>query len=166
MKLFNNVLSHAVLQECHREREEFSQQAVWGCSNLRWESGIKIGVTGLCTTARASEQLSRRIIDCIQHIVPPCDEIMIQHYIWHPHSGISSHSDANHRWGATIYLNETWDMDYGGLFVWQENFTKKLNVVCPEYNTMVLNTQSEPHLVTTISPLSPENRVTIQIWGD
>ena len=164
MQIIKNVLSHSVLHECRIEREELSQRKVWGPSDLFWNNDIRGGVTGSCSIALVSESLCKKIIESIQYIVPECNSMLLQHYVWHKYSSIGTHCDGLYKWGATIYLNENWDMDNGGIFVWRDQ-NKDLHALCPEYNTMVLNTLGEDHLVTMVHPTAPENRVTIQIWG-
>ena len=164
MQIIKNVLSNSVLHECKLERENLSKEKVWGPSDLFWNDDIRVGVTGSCSITLVSEALCKKIIESIQYVVPACDAIHLQHYIWHKYSSISKHCDGIYKWGATIYLNENWDMNHGGIFIWKD-CNKELHALCPEYNTMVLNTEAEDHLVTMITPTAPENRVTIQIWG-
>jgi hypothetical protein len=52
------------------------------------------------------------------------------------------------------------------LFVWKDKQIKeKWNAICPQFNYMVINDDATEHLVTIVSPLAPENRITIQIRG-
>lgn len=89
----------------------------------------------------------------------------IHYYTWPPGSSISVHSDHIYQFGATVYLNTHWSADQGGLFVWQEYPEDQIwQALVPEYNVMVINLGQQNHLVTPISQLSPEDRVTLQVF--
>jgi len=95
--------------------------------------------------------------------LPHAERLVFQYYVWKQNAAISLHKDSAYKFGATIYLNENWDIDCGGLFLWQHG--SELKGFCPEYNSMVLNNSGEAHLVTPVNPLSPVHRYTIQVWG-
>ena len=42
-------------------------------------------------------------------------------YYWKKGSLINFHSDFTYEASATLYLNEEWDKDWGGMFIWDEN---------------------------------------------
>ena len=55
-------------------------------------------------------------------------------------------------------------MNFGGLFVWKDDNSDIMKAIAPQKNMMILNDEKQHHLVTSISPLSQEFRITIQIW--
>ena len=73
------------------------------------------------------------------------------------------HNDFAYRFGATIYLNNEWHINQGGLFVYKQNNEHKVYV--PEFNSMVLNDDKSWHLVTPVSVYAGKFRTTLQIWG-
>lgn len=165
MKLFHNILSSEILVNCAKELDSLIREPVWRVSDQFWQPQIQVGVVGLCTSTLVGEELKSQIYESIKDILPEHDGIMAQHYIWHKHGAISLHDDGAHKFGATIYLNQNWNIDNGGIFVWKDNTTGELYAQCPSYNSLMLNSNRELHLVTPISPLTSENRITIQIWG-
>ena len=82
--------------------------------------------------------------------------------ILQPNSRINFHNDTGKGYGITIYMNDVWDPDYGGWFVWQDNNTQEWKTILPQRNLMVVNDIQEFHSVT---PVSQQNRFTLQIWG-
>ena len=64
---------------------------------------------------------------------------------------------------STIYLNDLWDPDDGGLFLWKDQ-KNKLHVEAPEENKMIFNSSSVPHAVSMITPDSSSLRLSIQIF--
>ena len=166
MKIFKNVLNQETLQRCDQELAYLMDKPVWRCSDQFWQDQIQVGVSGVCTSTFASPELTEMVAACIRPYAPAVENITVQHYIWHRGSGISTHNDWVYKFAGTIYLNPTWNIDYGGIFLWTDHETNQLNALSPEYNMMVLNTEKENHLVTHMSMMAPEKRITLQIWGN
>ena len=164
MQIYHNVLSQELIQNCWKEVEYLLTLPVWSSSSTIWEEGIKQGVTGSTLMTKVPSMTDNRIIKCISKYYPNDTEYMIQYFVWQNYSGIAFHADGNYRSGATIYLNEDWDKNLGGLFVWQEEGNEIMKAIAPKKNMMVLNNKREFHSVTPISPLCKEFRCTIQIW--
>jgi hypothetical protein len=88
-------------------------------------------------------------------------------YVWSGGSYITWHPDACFPYSGTIYLNEEWDSNDGGVFLYKDSQTKKIKGIEPTYNTMVVNSAIEEdphnaHCVTCIVPGTIKKRVTIQ----
>jgi Rps23 Pro-64 3,4-dihydroxylase Tpa1-like proline 4-hydroxylase len=165
MYKIDSVLPVNVLEKYKIEIRENARKSVWAASDLIWEENLVIGITGTCLSTLVSDSLKADIVSSIRYHVPPFEDIVAQHYIWTRGSGIAKHNDLNHRWGATIYMNESWDINNGGLFVWKNNLDNSYSTIFPNYNTMVVNNMKEEHLVTPVSQISSDLRLTIQIWG-
>ena len=133
----------------------------------------------LFRSTSTSDEIKYQILNQVEQYLPKtASKISTMFYIWQPHSGISKHTDHGYDYAATIYLNPYWDIDWGGTFLYYNNEIDWNNskkeymfdndnwrLVNPECRTMVLNTDETLHMVTPISPLCPEMRYTIQIWG-
>ena len=163
MKVFKNVLDQETMVNVKKDIENLSCQNVWRSSQFFWSKGILEKVTGDCSIAVVKDSIANQIKKCILDKLPPTESMTFQYYVWRQNSGIALHSDQGFKYGATIYLNNNWDINSGGIFLWEEG--DYLKGICPEYNTMILNDEKEFHLVTTVSPLITEFRCTIQIWG-
>jgi len=87
-------------------------------------------------------------------------------HIWHPGSSINWHNDNDEygmsRIGATIYLNKKWEEKYGGLFLYVKDGEKKW--YCPKYNDCIWFQSPMDHLVTMVTGVSPEPRLSIQLF--
>jgi len=88
-------------------------------------------------------------------------EIYVNYYKWHPGSFIPFHNDGFYTLSSSIYLNESWDKNYGGLFLYEKG--KDLKAYVPKYNSAVINNKKIPHGTSISSPTSPI-RETIQIF--
>ena len=163
MKIFKNVLDQETLVNVQKDIEYLSSKNAWVSSQMCWSKYLLGKTTGDCISTYVSSDIGNEIKKCISDKLPPAKELIIQYYVWKQNSGIALHDDGAHTYGATIYLNNNWDINSGGIFLWKEG--DNLKGICPEYNTMILNDEHEFHLVTTVSPLVTEFRYTIQIWG-
>jgi len=85
----------------------------------------------------------------------------VSYYKWLPGSFIPFHTDNIYNLASTIYLNESWNIDYGGLFLYEKN--KDIKGYVPKYNSAVINNNNIPHGTSIISPTAPE-RETLQIF--
>ena len=88
-------------------------------------------------------------------------------YVWSGGSYITWHGDECYPYNGTIYLNEEWDSNDGGVFLYKENETNEIKGIEPEYNAMVVNyatetSQHNDHCVTCIVPGTIKKRVTLQ----
>ena len=161
-----NVLSKTLLQLVKSERERIQKDNVWRVSQLFWDEKILDNVISSCVSAKVSEQLTKLIVLEIKDKLPEFNDLLIQHYVWLPGSGISTHRDRGYNFGATIYLNENWNINCGGIFLWRSDTNSEYTALSPTYNSMIVNTQSEEHLVTPVSFKTNEFRYTLQIWSD
>lgn len=82
-------------------------------------------------------------------------------YYWSQNSHIPWHNDATHVGGITIYLNESWDKDSGGLFLFDNNDI--IQGIYPERNLCIQQQGNIEHAVCPTSSQS-EIRYTIQIF--
>jgi hypothetical protein len=165
MKIFNNVLTEETIQNLRDETNLSLREGVWRSSTLSWINEIQRGIMGSVACKDVSPELAESIEDQVKHLLPPYDELCQQIYVWPGASGISAHNDGNKKFGATIYLNHDWQLDFGGLFVWVDKETEELKVRMPEYNSLVLNDNEEVHLVTPVAFTCAALRHTVQIWG-
>jgi hypothetical protein len=169
MKKFQKVLSEKTLSLVDTEIEQKISKNEWRTSSINWAPELQRGWPGTTSISLAYPETAEKIENEIKQFLPTYSKLCVQFYIWHPLSAINAHPDTNHLFGCTIYLNKSWHVDYGGLFIWSKidsNGEESTHMEMPFRNTMVLNDEREWHLVTPVSTASPENRVTIQIWGD
>ena len=165
MKLHKNVLNTETISLFRKELTTNLNRKCWAVSSLFWPENILIGIQGSCVVSNLSKDLENKIIDDIKELLPPYRELVIQCYVWGKNSGISKHDDPAYKFGGTIYMNEKWDIDYGGIFLWALNGEQEYRAIIPEYNHMIINDKRELHMVTPVSPYIKEPRITIQIWG-
>jgi hypothetical protein len=170
MKIHEDVLSPELLEICLEELKSYQESQVWGISTCIWVEALQEGVVGNVSMRFLPEKTSILVNESLKKYFPPFHQyrMMYQYYIWNKMAGISSHDDASYHFGGTLYLNKTWDANWGGLYVWKDKDEEKeykLNALCPKQNMLVINDEREMHSVTSIAPTTPYPRITIQIWG-
>ena len=166
MQIYENALTETTLSIVHRELTNFMETPEkWTPSNFNWDNNIRINVSGTTLVTFVSNGVTELILEDLEDIIPPMTNKKIQYFVWTPNSGISIHDDGHVKFGATIYLNQTWDINDGGLFVYQHE-PNDWRVHVPTFNTCTINDTCSLHMVTPVSPFARHNRYTIQIFGD
>ena len=160
----DDVLSEPTISEIKNEVISNFTSNSWEVASLSWNKNILVNLHGYVYIKIVSDALHKKIVNEISPLVPSYDTISSRFYIWDKGSGISSHNDSNYKWAATIYLTPNWHLDYGGLFIWENKDTKKLETYLPTFNSMVINSNKELHLVTPVMT-DVDKRVTVQVWG-
>ena len=168
MKRLSKVLTDKLLKDIRVEVTDLHAHHAWQAS-FAWTPGLTKGFSGCCLSAEIYGQIKERILVEIGSFLPKCEEYILQYYVWQQHSGIAVHDDSGKVFGATIYLNDTWQPENGGIFLYKEKESSasahEWSALIPNNNTMVVNDNHEQHMVTLLSPYSTDFRYTIQIWG-
>jgi Rps23 Pro-64 3,4-dihydroxylase Tpa1-like proline 4-hydroxylase len=157
IKFVNDTLSSSLIQSI----KEYSRVGEVRHSYMNWGWDI-IKDSNPVLVKDLNEELSSRLEEELKVHLPEYDSIACMWYGWIKGSYIPWHSDSHVKFGATIYLNDVWDPDWGGYFAYEDG--SEIKCVKPEFNKMTIITPPIQHTVfnTTISaPI----RETIQIFG-
>ena len=165
MKIIRDCLTELVFTECKRELKDKLHGEEWSSSQLNWTDDVRTHI-GSCLASTLTDSLKDMVLRDISEHLPECQRYRCRFYVWQPLSGIPPHTDQNHKFGATIYLNEKWDLRDGGYFMWKEGDGDIWNAIHPQRNMMMVNTTQEWHQVTPVLQNPANLRYTIQIWGD
>jgi hypothetical protein len=84
--------------------------------------------------------------------------------VWTNGSGINWHTDMEDRMAATIYLNNSWDLNWGGLLLFQGENGMNSGWINPHYNRCVWFKSPLWHSVSLISRAAAEPRISIQLF--
>jgi len=128
MKIIKNILSEDLFNKCRTELGEKFIASCWASSSLLWPRNIQVQQSGTCMITPVSPELHRSIEQQLKSHLPNYKKLICQYYVWLPHSGIAIHNDRNHIFGGTIYLNEKWNPNSGGWFIWKDTKTPKTGV--------------------------------------
>lgn len=83
-------------------------------------------------------------------------------YVWSKDSYIPVHSDGIYNKAVTVYLNETWEYNEGGMFNWYDPNIKEWKNIEPTFNKAVVNDSGYLHGITPVK--SSKNRITLQVF--
>jgi Rps23 Pro-64 3,4-dihydroxylase Tpa1-like proline 4-hydroxylase len=90
---------------------------------------------------------------------------IVMNYVWTKLSYIPWHNDTTYTSAITIYLNEYWDPDWGGIFLYHtETEQKNIKGYIPKFNTAIKNSRKVYHSTTIISMDAETPRVTVQLF--
>lgn len=88
----------------------------------------------------------------------------VMNYAWTRLSYIPWHNDGHTHDALTIYLNDVWELDWGGLLLYQ-NAKKQIIGYPPIFNCGFRNNSNVLHATTPVSLDAPEPRFTLQIFS-
>lgn len=144
---------------------------VWSSSS-GWDQNLSLISANTLTHQITDKILKKEIKRGIEEVINvDFDEENLEFspsiYVWSGGSYITWHPDNYYPYNGTIYLNEEWDTNDGGVFLYKENDTNEIKGIEPTYNSMVVNsgTEDDPHnshCVTCIVPGTIKKRVTLQ----
>lgn len=164
MQIYKKSIRPELISICNSEIDELLPCRVWSINQSTWnEQLLGSDFPGVCISAAPSNLTKIKVKTELAEILPEADNITMNYNVFFKNSGIRWHSDADYKWGATLYLND-WNIKWGGLFLWEDK-QKDLHAICPNPGTLIINTEAEQHFVTHISPTAEYPRRSLQIWG-
>lgn len=171
IKQCNNVLDPEIIKNIMEYFQAMLGKEVWS-SCLGWDQNLGHISSNILTHRISNKFLYKEIKKSVEKAISVnFDEQNLFFipliYVFSGGSYITWHEDETYPYNGTIYLNEEWDSNDGGFFLYKENDTGKIIGVEPEYNTMVVNYKTENskhtlHCVTCIVPGTIKKRITVQ----
>ena len=140
----------------YRERPQTSNHSSWDQRIIKDSARVEI--------FRLSDtEFKQQVINCYSNYfdINKYSTTYLNYYKWLPGSFIPFHNDDSSSLASTIYLNESWDKDYGGLFLYEQD--TEIKGYFPKYNSAVINKNNVSHSTSIISPTAPK-RETLQIF--
>lgn len=166
MQIIHNAISDSLNEQIVLFIYDAVQRPQWANSQFHWALGLVRGVLGnVMSTNNMPSELRNRIVDELRPYLPSTRNIDVTLNVWPPTAALNWHNDEQHRFGATVYLNDNWDRDWGGLFLYEDKETNQMLGLIPQKNMLVLNDKEEWHAVTPIALGMDVPRLSIQIFG-
>jgi hypothetical protein len=171
IEFLENVLTHDALKAVHEEVYSQKNERKWRTSNQSWTKDLTVDSLGtilihdMDLSCPVAKEIWRQIT---KYLDPQFKNLQsITYTEWQPMSLVNWHDDGhsgkgNGKEGAhmTIYLNEKWEWNWGGLFCWEDG--KEHRVKRPQFNHGLIVSKGHKHCVTVTSPKAPV-RKTLQI---
>jgi Rps23 Pro-64 3,4-dihydroxylase Tpa1-like proline 4-hydroxylase len=171
IRTYNNVLDEDLIKNVMDYFKSIMGADVWG-SSIGWDQNLSLTSSNILTHRISNNTLEKEIKSSIETALDVDFEkeeltFLLSIYVWDGGSYITWHLDECHPYNGTIYLNQEWDSNDGGVFLYKESQTKEIKGIEPTYNSMVVNSATEEnphnfHCVTCIVPGTIKKRVTIQ----
>ena len=159
-----NILDQHTIEYALEEVGALKGDYGWLNSRNYWNKNLYDGaMIGNISCSKASPHLTAIIHRVLAPYIPPCKEVVVQHFLWHPLSGINMHDDHGKAFTATIYLTPHWNINWGGLLIYDNG--EGLKAHFPTFNSCCILPPGTPHMVGQVSPLVPHDRYTLQIFG-
>jgi len=160
VKYISNVLPEKLILEIKNYAIQNSKKAVWNTNKLLWAEPIVKDSGSVDILNLKQSSLEDKILFYFKKYKKyKC--IGLNYNRWYPGSFIPFHNDQIFKLASTVYLNENWDRDYGGLFLYE--YKNELKAIVPKYNHAVINSNSVVHGTSIVSPRAPI-RETLQLF--
>jgi hypothetical protein len=164
VELFDNVFDPQFCTFLLRESQaKLAHGREFSRSNYQWNSNI-VRASLPVLVRDYDDSLSDIILSqLIKRGVIETNKFAVMNYAWSRLSYIPWHDDPDHETAVTVYLNDRWDHDWGGIFLYVNNAAQ----ICghlPRFNTCVRNSGHVLHSTTMVTPDADGPRLTLQIF--
>jgi len=161
IKQFNNFLDIDFINDIKKEVYQNIGEPNWK-NSLCWDPSVRKSSTVVLIFGLNDffkNELKNKFVYFFPELINKL--IYVNYYIWPNLSFIPFHADGGKYMGATIYLNENWDKDNGGLFLYEDN--EEIKAIIPEFNKCIVNDLKTNH-ATTLTTMGAPYRETLQIF--
>ena len=137
--LVDNFFSDKELKLIRKEVNSSVDKPKWR-SNMFWHKEI-VKQSSAVVSLFLSKKINKIITNKFIKIKPEYKDYdyKCQFYMWYPFSYIPQHKDHRHKLASTIYLNYTWDINFGGLFELFIFFSSGLTLLYSSGNELIID---------------------------
>jgi len=166
LKSFNNFLDFKLINEIevYVDASLKTQEPRWKTS-LQWKQQIQRATSPVPIlplpdkfTASIHQTLKEKAGLTWEEATPPQQS---QYYLYSPGGYIGWHDDAHYTFASILFLNPVWNIDWGGIFLYEDLEGLGLRGEVPTFNKCLVNAGGVPHGVSRLSPDAPWRRVII-----
>lgn len=164
IQVIDNFLEPEYIEKVRLYVEKHLSDPMWN-TNLSWGGDIRISSTQVsCFSLLKNKQLCNHVSKKYKLLYPELKNkklVSYSFYIWHKLSYIPFHDDGGKFLSSTIYLNEEWNKNFGGLFLYEKD--NEIKCIYPSFNRCVVNTNKLSH-GTSLTSIDAPYRTTLQIF--
>ena len=134
-------------------------------ASLDWDARLLKSVKSDVLSYLLTETIDNEIYKLIYSMLVSQFDFKIKAIKFHyflQESNIQWHNDSDHGAGATIYLNQKWNREDGGLFLYQKK-NEDISIILPEMNKCIFQSGAVEHATTPTFNHSPV-RKSIQVF--
>jgi len=162
VKSYDNFLEVDLINQIENYAQQCSAQTVWGSSHA-WEFRVKRFTTPISVlilpdkfSIPIQNQLLKKTSLTWKKNNPPLKSM---YYLWPPGGYIGWHDDGKYEFASMIYLNPTWNMEWGGFFIHEDSKGQGFRAEAPAFNKCLINEGGVPHTVSRLTPDAPLRRI-------
>lgn len=166
IKIYENFLSEKSLELLNKTVENIfnhkDELPIFSSSFSHWDKNLIKSSTPILRyfLNERDIDLTSLLINEIENRIPYYIGGIIIH-IMPKLSYIPWHNDAGHSAALTIYLNENWNPDWGGFFMYRTE--NEIKAIRPIKNTAILQSGGVVHSVSTIN-MDADYRISLQCF--
>ena len=166
LKSFNNFLDFKLINEieAYVDVSLKTQEPKWKTS-FQWESQVQRASSPIPIlplpdkfTVSIHQTLKEKAGLTWEEAAPPAQS---QYYLYPPGGYIGWHDDIKYTFASIIFLNPVWNLDWGGVFLYEDLKGLGLRGEVPAFNKCLVNGGGVPHGVSRLCPDAPLRRVII-----
>ena len=166
LKSFNNFLDPKLINEieAYVDASIKSPESRWKTS-LWWEPPIRRATSPVPIlllpdnlTISIHQTLKEKAGLTWKESAPPQQS---QYYLYPPGGYIGWHDDHKYEFASIIFLNPVWNINWGGLHLYEDLEGLGIRGEVPEFNKCLINGGGVHHGVSTLTPDAPWRRVII-----
>jgi len=166
LKSFNNFLDPKLINEieAYVDASIKSPEPRWKTS-LWWEPPIRRATSPVPIlllpdnlTISIHQTLKEKAGLTWKESAPPQQS---QYYLYPPGGYIGWHDDIKYEFASIIFLNPVWNINWGGIFLYEDLEGLGLRGEVPTFNKCLVNAGGVPHGVSALTPDAPWRRVII-----
>lgn len=167
-----NFLDDYMIQDITKRYEDSRGQPVFEINNMgRWGDGLSHGSFAPVFVLQLDDyrEYFRQKYCAIDPVFADYSEIVCFLHVWPPGSQINFHHDGGYdddgvdRLSSTIYINPTWNWNWGGLFVYDDQHEGQ-RWIYPHYNLMIWFRPPVWHSTSMITLAAQHPRLSIQLF--
>ena len=141
----------------------FTSKEIWRSSKIEWDKRLNTSLNDILLYTM-DPIIDSEIYSMIYEKTKEAfnmEPLGISFFFYLSQSNINWHDDGDHGGGATIYLNQKWDRDYGGYFIYEKD--NKLGIEYPTFNKCIFQSGGVHHATTLTSKDAPVRKI-LQIF--
>ena len=160
--VFEQQYCHWLLED---SRKALASSSEFGRSNYQWEPHV-VGSSQPVLIRDYDPLVAKFILAKLRDrgMIDSFD-FSVANFAWSRLSYIPWHDDGHRKTAITIYLNEQWDKNWGGLFLYKHPRDGDLRALKPRFNCGLRNSSNLQHATSMVTMDAPEPRFTVQIFS-
>jgi hypothetical protein len=132
-------------------------------SNFHWSEDIRKSSAAVLVRDIEAPLCSMILEKLVERGVIEHQDYRVMNYAWTRLSYIPWHDDKHVQDAVTVYLNDQWDLDWGGLFLYKDG-NGQILAYAPAFNCGLRNQARLLHATTPVTLDAPEPRFTLQLF--